>query len=51
LDTEVNLANLTVVVEDQTEPAGDFVEVEIINDVILGAREMRTVWFALQQFI
>jgi trafficking protein particle complex subunit 8 len=47
LDSEVNLSNLTVVVEVSqaayADPPDTFVELEIISDVILGARETRTV--------
>jgi len=49
LDTEVNLSNLTIVVEEPngtyTGPIDAFVEVESIDDVVLGARETRTVRF------
>jgi trafficking protein particle complex subunit 8 len=47
LDTEVNLSNLTIAVQEtnshNAESAKAFVDVETISDVILAAREIRTV--------
>ena len=44
LDVDVNLANLTVVVkEEHSDTPADFVEVEVIDDIILSAKETRTV--------
>lgn len=46
LNVEVTFSGLTAVVQDakaQAESPPDFVEVEVIDDLILGARESRTV--------
>ncbi|KAI0068320.1 hypothetical protein BV25DRAFT_1793504 [Artomyces pyxidatus] len=45
LDVDVNLANLTVVVRESGDnaPSADFVEVEVVDDIILGAMETRTI--------
>jgi hypothetical protein len=47
LDTEVNLSDLKIVVEEahtaNAEPSEGFIEVESINDVVLGPRETQTV--------
>lgn len=44
LDTEVNLSNLTVIVQtSHTDSTEDFVEVEIIKEVTLGAKETSSV--------
>jgi len=47
LDTEVNLSNLTITVQESNSPNAEsakaFVDVEIISNVVLGARETRTV--------
>ena len=51
LDVEVALSALTIRVRDGTSPDADtvpdFVEVERIDDVILGARDTRTVTILL----
>lgn len=52
LDAELNLANLTLVVQDihGSQPEGDsdpLVDVDIIEDVVLTPRETRTVPFAI----
>lgn len=47
LDAEVNLANFTVVVRDSTsdDPSSSkgFLEVEVVDDIVLNPREIRTV--------
>jgi hypothetical protein len=47
LDAEVNLSKLTVIMGEapshDAEPTKTFVEVDVIDDVVLGARETRTV--------
>jgi hypothetical protein len=47
LDTEVNLSNLTVTVREITstdsKSAMAYVDIEVIDDIILGAKETRTV--------
>ncbi|KAG6832288.1 hypothetical protein H0H92_003521 [Tricholoma furcatifolium] len=46
LDTEVNLSNLTVIVEESNATelsTTSFVEVEVVDDVTLGAKESRIV--------
>lgn len=44
LDTEVNLSNLTVIVQtSDTDSIEDSVEVEIIKEVTLGAKETSSV--------
>lgn len=44
LDTEVNLSNLTVIVQtSHTDSTEDSVEVEIIKEVTLGAKETSSV--------
>jgi trafficking protein particle complex subunit 8 len=47
LDTEVNLSNLTVTVREPSSTdataAVAYVDVEIIDDIVLGAKETRTV--------
>ncbi|PPQ67072.1 hypothetical protein CVT25_005673 [Psilocybe cyanescens] len=51
LDAEINLSNVTLVVEATTvasEPAEDFVEVEIIKEVILSAKGTITVPISLR---
>ncbi|KAG6911541.1 hypothetical protein DXG01_011843 [Tephrocybe rancida] len=52
LDTEVNLSNLTVTVQEakvqELSASTSFVEVEVINDIILGAKESRTVPICIQ---
>lgn len=42
----MNLANLTVVVQEasiDSKPVSSYAEVEVIDDIILGAKETRTV--------
>jgi trafficking protein particle complex subunit 8 len=47
LDAEVNLSNLTVTVREKSSTDAKspvaYVDVEIIDDIILGANESRTV--------
>jgi len=47
LDTEINLSNLTVTAQETTSTdltsAMAHVDIEIIDDIILGAKETRTV--------
>lgn len=47
LSTEVNLSNLTVTVRNAsstgTDPDLPYVQVEVIDEIILGAKETRTV--------
>src|ERR1700721_1444599 len=50
LDAEVNLSNLTIAVKckgvDESSSARTYVDVELIDDIVLGYRETRTVrWF------
>ncbi|KAG5340621.1 hypothetical protein C0989_001063 [Termitomyces sp. Mn162] len=52
LNTEINLSNVTVTVQecsaqDLSSPTS-FVEVEVINDIVLGAKELRTVPISIQ---
>ncbi|KAF8913001.1 ER-golgi trafficking TRAPP I complex 85 kDa subunit-domain-containing protein [Gymnopilus junonius] len=52
LDTEVNLSNITLAVQE-LDPSGsaqveDLVEVEVINDVVLGSKESVTVPVSLR---
>ncbi|KZP10535.1 hypothetical protein FIBSPDRAFT_1051266 [Athelia psychrophila] len=50
LDTEVNLSNLTVTVQEAASTSNSAlsqVEVEIIDDVVLGAKETRTIPVAI----
>ena len=55
LDAEVNLSNLTVTVREtsSTEEAAAmaYVDVEIIDDIILGAKETRTVGLPYLSFV
>ncbi|KAJ7492750.1 ER-golgi trafficking TRAPP I complex 85 kDa subunit-domain-containing protein [Mycena latifolia] len=52
LDAEVNLSNLTVVVQDSHSENGStsqsFLDVEVVQDVILGPRQSRTVPIAVK---
>ncbi|KAG6818052.1 hypothetical protein H0H87_009207 [Tephrocybe sp. NHM501043] len=52
LDTEVNLSNLTLTVREadakDPSPSTSFIEVEVIDDVVLGAKESRTVPICIQ---
>ncbi|TFK77235.1 hypothetical protein BDN72DRAFT_755266 [Pluteus cervinus] len=52
LETEVVLSNLTLTVEEQDatslENPLDYVEVEVLNDIVLGPRELRTVPIAIK---
>ncbi|KAF8078759.1 ER-golgi trafficking TRAPP I complex 85 kDa subunit-domain-containing protein [Lyophyllum atratum] len=47
LDAEINLSNLTIIVQESPvkEPSSSatFLEVETVSDVVLGAKELRTV--------
>lgn len=46
LNVEVTISGLTVVVQDAKAPeqsTSDFIEVEVLDDLVLGARESRTV--------
>ena len=47
LNVEVTISGLTVLIQDAKEPeqasTSDLVEVEVIDDLVLGARESRTV--------
>ena len=44
LDTEVNLSNLTLIVQaSHSDSTCDSVEVEVIKDVVLGAKETSSV--------
>ncbi|KAG6841941.1 hypothetical protein C0991_005121 [Blastosporella zonata] len=52
LDTEVNLSNLTVTVQEsnlkQPSASTSFVEVEVVDDIVLGAQESRIVPICIQ---
>ncbi|KAA1467917.1 hypothetical protein DENSPDRAFT_856966 [Dentipellis sp. KUC8613] len=45
LDVEVNLSNLTLVVQDSqsSDTSMDFLEVEVVDDIILSPKESRTI--------
>ncbi|KAF7306800.1 hypothetical protein MIND_00471700 [Mycena indigotica] len=48
LDTEVNLSNLTVLVDQEASTSQPFVEVEVINDITLGPGESSTISVAVK---
>ncbi|CCM05178.1 uncharacterized protein FIBRA_07387 [Fibroporia radiculosa] len=52
LDVEVSLSELSVIVKeavaDETKDVKDIVDVEIVDEILLGAREMRTIPIAIK---
>ncbi|KAI0051657.1 hypothetical protein FA95DRAFT_1484733 [Auriscalpium vulgare] len=47
LDVDISLANLTIIIKESTAessgPSVDFVEVEVIDELVLGAKETQTI--------